>query len=548
MALMNWNEHFVTGIEIIDSQHLGLVKMINDSAPILALSYKRNPAHADKLLDMLTNYAVFHFKTEGDLIRKYAIDPRHTTHHFSAHQEFADSVVSMRALYQRGETLTGGTLLSFLANWLVFHILGEDQSLARQIRAIEAGATPAAAFEHDDSCRNDPTNDALTQALIDLYALMTEQNRHLLEMNHELQEHREHLEDQVKERTRQLELARDAAESANRAKSAFISNMSHEIRTPMNAIVGLTWVLHEQSTDPLQKGKLQQVRSATQQLLSIINDLLDMSSIESEQLLLEPLDFDIRHVIQHAVAAQTARAELKGLQLKISETCRMPTLLHGDPVRIGQIISNFLSNAIKFTAEGEITLELSLTQSEADNVIQLRCAVRDQGVGIAPDQLGGIFQPFQQADPTTRRRFGGTGLGLAISKRLVDMMGGKIGVESEIDQGSNFWFEIPLTAPCKKHPWGVTDGHHEPLSTAETAVHPPSATPSIDPPQTREVLQRLINLLAEDDILALTLWRERNTLLRQALGQSAKRLESELNNYNFEAALALTQAAMDNMP
>ena len=539
MALMNWNEHFVTGIEIIDSQHLGLVKMINDSAPILALSYKRNPTHADKLLDMLTDYAVFHFKTEGDLIRKYAIDPRHTTHHFSAHNEFAESVVSMRALYQRGETLTGGTLLSFLANWLVFHILGEDQSLARQIRAIEAGSTPAEAYDYDDSCHNDPTNDALTQALIDLYALMTEQNRNLLEMNHELQEHREHLEDQVKERTRQLEQARDAAESANRAKSAFISNMSHEIRTPMNAIVGLTWVLHEQSTDPLQKDKLQQVRGATQQLLSIINDLLDMSSIESEQLLLEPLDFDISHVVQHAVAAQMARADHKGLHLRIIEPPAMPALLHGDPVRIGQIINNFLSNAIKFTAAGEITLELSLTPAALGSVTELRCAVHDQGLGIAADQINSIFQPFQQADPTTRRRFGGTGLGLAISKRLVDMMGGKIGVESKINQGSIFWFEVPLT---------VTGGQHKLPNTAETAIHPSSATPSIDPPQIREILQRLINLLSEDDIQVLSLWRENNALLRPTLGQSASRLESELNNYNFEAALALAQAAIDNMP
>lgn len=539
MALMNWNEHFVTGIEIIDSQHLGLVKIINDSAPILALSYKRNPVHADQLLDTLTDYAVFHFQTEGDLIRKYAIDSRHTTHHFSAHKEFADSVASMRKLYQRGETLTGGTLLSFLANWLIFHILGEDQSLARQIRMIETGATPAEAYERDERNHDDPTNSALSQALIDLYALMTEQNRHLLEMNHELQEHREHLEEQVKDRTRQLELARDAAESANRAKSAFISNMSHEIRTPMNAIVGLTWVLHEQCTDQQQKDKLQQVRGATQQLLSIINDLLDMSSIESEQLLLEPLDFDIRHVVQHAVAAQMARAELKGLRLNISETPGMPTLLHGDPVRIGQIISNFLSNAIKFTAEGTITIELSHTLAAPGDVTNMRCAVRDPGIGIAAAQISTIFQPFQQADPTSRRRFGGTGLGLAISKRLVDMMRGKIGVESQIGQGSIFWFEIPLT---------VSDVHHEPLLTPASTIHSPSATPDIDSPQVREVLQQLINLLAEDDILTLTLWREKNALLRPALGQSAIRLEGELNNYNFEAALTLAQAAMDNMP
>ena len=359
MALMNWNEHFVTGIDVIDSQHLGLVKMINDGAPILARAYKHYPAHADTLLDQLTDYAKFHFQTEGELIRKYAVDPRHTQGHFSAHNEFSDSVNAMRQLYQRGDTLTGGALLSFLANWLVFHILGEDQALARQIRAIEAGASPAEAYAQAGGANHDPTHNSLTQALIDLYALMTEQNRILLETNHELKTHRDNLEALVGERTEALEQARLAAETANRAKSAFIANMSHEIRTPMNAIVGLTWMLQEQTSDPSQKGKLEQVHSATQQLLAVINDLLDMSSIESEQLLLEPLDFDIEHVIHNVVSSNAPRAEQKGLDLRVVYQTPCPSLLRGDPIRIGQIIANFLSNAIKFSGTGEITLEFA---------------------------------------------------------------------------------------------------------------------------------------------------------------------------------------------
>jgi hemerythrin-like metal-binding protein len=535
MALMKWNEHFVTGIEIIDSQHLGLVKMINDSAPILARAYKHYPAHADKLLNQLTDYAVFHFQTEGDLIRKYAIDPRHTEDHFSAHKEFTDTVSNMRALYQRGDTLTGGSLLSFLANWLVFHILGEDQALARQIRAIEAGATPSEAYDNADGANRDPSHESLTQTLIDLYALMTEQNRTLLEMNQELKEHRDNLEALVNERTQALEQACLAAETANRAKSAFIANMSHEIRTPMNAIVGLTWVLHEQSNDPAQRGKLQQVRNATQQLLSVINNLLDISSIESEQLALEPLDFDLQHVVQHAVAANAPRAEQKGLRLRIVETTPIPSLLRGDPVRIAQIITNFLSNAIKFTHEGEISIELTLSPAAPDSSTQLRCAVRDQGIGIAPEQKTSLFKPFNQADPSSRRRYGGTGLGLAICKRLTDMMGGRIGVESETEEGSIFWFEIPLTVIAAPH--DVAAGESTTQETDQTAQ-------VIDHRRVREILQRLSGLLGDDDIQAINLWREMADILRPALGQTASRLEGELNNYNFETALELARNAI----
>ncbi|MDD2743216.1 MAG: ATP-binding protein [Rhodocyclaceae bacterium] len=533
MALMNWNEHFVTGIEIIDSQHLGLVKIINDSAPFLALDYKRNPRHADKLLDQLTAYASFHFQTESDLIRQYQIDTRHTDHHFSAHKEFFDTVINMRALYQSGTTLTGGTLLGFLANWLIFHILGEDQALARQIKAIEAGNSPAAAYETAEGGRNDPTKDALTQTLVDLYALMTEQNRRLLEANIELQEHRNHLEELVNKRTQALEAALLTAETANQAKSSFVANLSHEIRTPMNAIVGLTWVLHEQSNDPAQKGKLHQVQNATQQLLSVINDLLDISSIESEQLHLEPLDFDIKRIIEHAIAAQATRAQHKGLRLLYKETTPIPSLLRGDPVRIGQIIGNFLSNAIKFTHDGEISIQFGLTPG-TDNTALLSCAVRDEGIGIAPEALKRIFQPFTQADPSSRRRYGGTGLGLAISKRLVDMMGGRIGVESEVDRGSIFWFEIPLTVINAQHHAAI-DNQLQPNAT--------NSTNPIDAERLTEILNRLSGLLEEDDIQALTLWREMSSVLHPALGPLAEQLEGELNNYNFQAALTLTKEA-----
>ena len=538
MALMNWNTYFVTGIDIVDLQHQHLVKLINESAPVLALAYQKNPDKAGELLNELTQYAVYHFKTEDELMRYYGIDPQHHQHHLEIHGEFARTVSSMRELYEQGENVTGGELLSFLANWLVFHILGEDQGMARQIHAIEAGESPAKAYERLAMNQSAPAHNALTQALVDLYALMTEQNQHLLEMNHELQEHREHLEELVNNRTIDLEAARKAAETANLAKSAFIANLSHEIRTPMNAIVGLTWTLQAETTDPAQKGKLEQVSNSTQQLLGIINDLIDISRIESAQLSLEPLDFDLRQIINHIIANHAGKARQKGLTFSTQVPPQIPALLHGDPVRIAQIISNFVSNAIKFTAHGSVQLNIALQNGSTPEQVTLRCSVEDTGIGISPAQGELLFQPFEQLDQSTRRRFGGTGLGLAISQRLAEMMGGKVGMSSQPGRGSIFHFEIPLTV--------VGPPSHTEKAQIKSQI---SADPTIiDWPIVEAILLALSRLLAEDDIQCISLWRENAEMLKAAFDEPALQLEAELNHYNFETALLMVQDFLGILP
>lgn len=530
MALMNWNDYFVTGIDIVDEQHRQLVKLVNESAPVLALSYKRNPDKAGELLDALTNYAVYHFKTEGELMRQAGIDPRHCEHHQGIHGDFAASITSMRVLYEQGESVTGGELLGFLANWLVFHILGEDQTLARQVNAIRAGQTASEAYEQAVSEQNNPANNALTLALVDLYALMTEQNRQLLEMNQELQTHRDNLEELVAQRTHDLEKARQAAETANRAKSAFIANLSHEIRTPMNSIVGLTWSLQEESKDPSQKSKLEQVSNSTQQLLSIINDLIDISRIESSQLSLEPLDFDLRQIIHHLVANLAGKARQKGLEFITRLPEEIPALLHGDPVRIAQIIGNFTSNAIKFTEQGQIEIRTAIHPGSQPSEVLLEVAVADTGIGISAEQCALLFEPFEQLDQSTRRRFGGTGLGLAISQRLATMMRGVIHVESQPGQGSIFTVSLPLTI----------------VSQAATQASPldqgkeNNRAPRLDWPLIEATLHDLCRLLAEDDIQSIKLWREHASLLKTAFAEQALHLEEELSHYNFQNALAIT--------
>jgi len=342
----------------------------------------------------------------------------------------------------------------------------------------------------------------------------------------------------VKQRDAELAAARQAAESASRAKSAFIGNLSHEIRTPMNAIVGLTWMLHEQATDPELKAKLQQVSNATQQLLAVINDLLDISRIESEQLVLEPLDFDLRQVINHLVANHGGKAAQKGLSFPVDLPPRLPALLRGDPVRIGQILGNFVSNAIKFTARGSVRLSIDLLPGEQDDAVVLHAQVADSGIGIPAEQCAGLFQPFQQIEHSTKRRFGGTGLGLAISKRLADMMGGQIGVHSQPDQGSVFWVKIPLTVVVP------AVGVMQP-STAEV---PGGEAPPIDWKRIGEILHSLESLLAEDDIQALALWHDTAPLLRPALGETSTRLEGELSRYSFDVALDIVRAFQARLP
>lgn len=536
MALMSWNENFVTGIAVIDEQHQWLINLINDAAPVLALNYNRNHVRAERLLDELVNYAVFHFDTEDRLMREYRIDPRHHEGHLQSHGKFATEVVRMRAAYSNGDAPSGGALLTFLANWLVFHILGEDQALARQMRAIETGMSPEEAYEKAEGSRRDPTHEALTRALIDLYTLMTEQNCKLMENNHELATHRSKLEEQVNERTADLVRALDAAQASNRARNAFIANMSHEIRTPMNAIVGLTWTLKQSVADPSQLARLDQVGDATQKLLAIINDLLDMARIESDRLTLEPLDFDPIKVLREVVGSVEAQARAKALHISLSAPV-LPAMLRGDPVRLGQILTNFASNAVKFTESGRIDIRAQQLPG-GNGRVRIRFEVQDTGPGISAENMKRLFEPFEQLDASSTRSHGGTGLGLAISRRLAEMMEGHVGVDSKPGEGSVFWLEVPLQAAAAATASAMAiDGANTAATATTREVHL----------RNRETLNRLAALLADDDVQAVPLWHESASSLREAFDGRVAPFEAALNAYDFAAAHALLLQTLDEL-
>jgi signal transduction histidine kinase/sensor domain CHASE-containing protein/ActR/RegA family two-component response regulator len=241
-----------------------------------------------------------------------------------------------------------------------------------------------------------------------------------------------------------LVLAKEAAESANKAKSAFLANMSHELRTPMHGIMGMISLVRGRLSDAKAQQQLDKAMGAADRLLLIINDILDISKIEAEYLTLEQVEFKLDKVLENMVSLIGYKAEQKGLQLRIEVAPEIAgRLFRGDSLRLGQVLLNLTGNAVKFTEQGEITVRVLLLK-EAPDEAMLHFEIQDRGIGISSEEMKRLFTAFEQADSSMTRKYGGTGLGLAISKRLVEMMQGRIGVDSAPGQGSTFWFTVRL--------------------------------------------------------------------------------------------------------
>ncbi len=322
----------------------------------------------------------------------------------------------------------------------------------------------------------------------------------------ELERYRNHLEEQVAERTAELEAAKQRADAASQAKSAFLANMSHEIRTPMNAILGLTHLLQKDNVTSQQKARLAQIQASGQHLLGLINDILDLSKVEAGKLELTLDDFHLSTVLDHVASLIAASAQAKGLRVEVDGDS-VPQWLRGDALRLRQCLLNLAGNALKFTERGSISLRAKLLDDGLSGP-QVRFEVQDTGIGLTPEQIGQLFQVFQQVDVSKTRKFGGTGLGLALTRNLARMMGGEAGVESTPGVGSTFWFTV-----CLQRGQGIMPAQTERYADAEEALRREQAGIRVllaeDNPINREVASELLHAVglevdtAEDGAVAL---------------------------------------------
>ena len=430
--------------------------------------------------------------------------------HVSAVLPTAEAFAPINAMLQR--MLIATIFLTLLAGGLTWWML------RRQLEPIFATVETLA-----DMALTKQTMRALPIVRKDEIGLMVGSFNHLLqvlgEREAELNQHRHHLESLVEERTAALSIAKEAAETANRAKSSFLANMSHELRTPMNAIMGMTDLALRRASDAKQIDQLHKVNNASHHLLSVINNILDISKIEAERLTLEQIDFRLGGVLENLSSLLSQKASGKGLRLLIDIAPELANRsLCGDPLRLGQILLNLTGNALKFTTQGSVSIRVQISEERPADLL-LRFDVSDTGIGISPEDQKRLFTAFEQANGSTTRQYGGTGLGLAICKRLAQMMCGSIGMESDPGLGSNFWF----TARLRKSTQPLAASVLPSTAAAETRIKQRYNGARVllaeDEPINQEVSRGLLEEvglvvdLAEDGVVAVNMAKATNYAL-----------------------------------
>jgi signal transduction histidine kinase len=365
------------------------------------------------------------------------------------------------------------------------------------------------------------------------------------ELEREVTLYRDHLEALVAERTRELQqanieltAAKVATECAIRAKGTFLANISHEMYTPLNAIIGITALLRSQLNAESQRMS-EKVEHSANQLHSIIKRIIQLAALEGDAGRVDaPTEFNVRDLLNVSIAHHRDQAAAKGLSLSVKVADNVPLILHGMSAGIRQAIENFLNNAIRFSDSGAICLRTDVL-SAADDFVNLRFEVEDQGIGISESALPGLFERFSQADESTTRSHGGIGVGLAINHHLARLMGGEIGVESKLGQGSRFWITVPLYH--FSYGWFIPNLDN---TLADEGLTSASATPGELPDtgtDAKKELEQLLGLLAQDDIKAKHLWEKSYKWLAPLLGNQLNAFSEAMGTFAFDEAKGILE-------
>ncbi len=532
MTLMVWNDNLITGIDIVDQQHRGLLDLINEVGPLLARYSHEHVQDVSPLLQHLLDYAAVHFQTEEGLMASHGLHPAGLRHHQQTHAGFVQKVQEMVGGIASGSGVTGNQLLSFLASWLVLHILGEDQAMARQFRAMANGLDAEHAYVEAAGDLLDPAPAALSQSFSDLYSTLTRQYLELDDVRREIELYNQHLENQVRERTAELERSRDAAQAANVAKSRFLGTMSHELRTPMNAIVGYSSLLRDGGLGSQQKTLAEKIVSSSMHLLGIINTVVEYARLDAGQ----PGDlagetFKLKPLLDEACHEAFAKARGKGLTATLELEPGLPDSVRGDRRHLAFILGQFASNASKFTEKGFIRLLAKTLGRDDTGAVKLHFDVVDSGIGISPEDQTRLFAAFDQLDDRPNRKYEGIGLGLAMARQLAHVMGGEVGLESQPGTGSRFWLELSLSEIVVP----VEMPQPEP-APAPHSNRPSTASGQVKTPITA-TLKLLEKLLANDDTRATEVFSKAGPHLRRNFGDRIDLLSQQINGFEYDRAL-----------
>ncbi len=534
---VRWTPDLETGIPAVDRQHRGLVERLNQIAPLLALNDPGQRQVVDTTLDALVLYAAEHFQTEEALMDRYGVMEESASHHRKTHADFVYKVTSMVQANRQGKGPTGSELLSFLAGWLVYHILGEDQALARQLHAIKGkGLSPAYAFHQAIGGRLVPKSSAMVRSLVDSYQMLSERIAELAHTN-------EDLEDKVRGRTAELELARGAAEAGSLAKARFIRAISHELRTPMNAIQSHALILEQSGLSGMAEESAREILQASQLLLDRINSLIEFSQQDPEMTVEPTRIFCMQHLLKNTLTVPFRQAKAKGLQAKLVLDAELSQAYLGSVETLKNMLHPILDNAVRFTKKGQILIRIAPTKQG------LSFRIKDSGPGIDENYQNRLFEAFTQGDERLSRHHGGMGMGLALAARLAGQVGAELWLESSSSQGSCFVLDVPLSAAeradCPPVAWSDDSwvGRSEAQATPESG--PGRGKGRFPDDQERGQLEQLLALLEVNDTAAATLCHEIDQPLIDILGPEWMPFQAHMDGFDYQSAANVVRACLN---